>query len=118
MAKIELGIKRTCQACGVVFYDLNKYPIVCPKCDVEFDPEAVLKSRRARLPVPEEPEAKLKNDASEVGGEDDISDVDIEDDEDVILPEVDDEDEIGVDVDDDSDFGVEDSEEDEKLAED
>ena len=79
LAKIELGIKRTCQACGVVFYDLNKYPIVCPKCDVEFDPEAVLKSRRARLPVPEEPEAKLKNDASEVGGEDDISDVDIED---------------------------------------
>ena len=51
MAKPEWGIKRTCQSCGARFYDLMKSPIVCPKCETEYDPEAVLKSRRAR-PVP------------------------------------------------------------------
>lgn len=48
MAKPEWGIKRTCQSCGAHFYDLMKTPIVCPKCGTEYDPEAVLKSRRAR----------------------------------------------------------------------
>ena len=48
MAKPEWGIKRTCQSCGARFYDLMKSPIVCPKCGTEYDPEAVLKSRRAR----------------------------------------------------------------------
>ncbi len=32
MAKPELGTKRLCGNCGVKFYDLNKDPIVCPKC--------------------------------------------------------------------------------------
>ena len=32
MAKPELGTKRLCSNCGVKFYDLNKDPIVCPKC--------------------------------------------------------------------------------------
>ena len=36
MAKPELGAKRQCQSCGVKFFDLNKDPIVCPKCGTVF----------------------------------------------------------------------------------
>ena len=36
MAKPELGAKRQCQACGAKFFDLNKDPIVCPKCGTAF----------------------------------------------------------------------------------
>ncbi len=32
MAKPELGNKHTCQNCGTKFFDLNKTPVVCPKC--------------------------------------------------------------------------------------
>ena len=32
MAKPELGTKRLCTNCSAKFYDLNKDPIVCPKC--------------------------------------------------------------------------------------
>ena len=32
MAKPELGNKHTCQNCGTKFFDLNKSPVVCPKC--------------------------------------------------------------------------------------
>ena len=36
MAKPELGAKRQCQSCGAKFFDLNKDPIVCPKCGTIF----------------------------------------------------------------------------------
>ena len=36
MAKTELGAKRQCQNCGAKFFDLNKDPIVCPKCGTIF----------------------------------------------------------------------------------
>ena len=52
MAKIEWGIKRICQGCGALFYDLNKDPITCPKCEAIFDPESILKSRRTRVLAP------------------------------------------------------------------
>jgi uncharacterized protein (TIGR02300 family) len=32
VAKAELGTKRLCGNCAAKFYDLNKDPIVCPKC--------------------------------------------------------------------------------------
>ncbi|MBC7101759.1 MAG: TIGR02300 family protein, partial [Parvibaculum sp.] len=32
MSKPELGTKRDCPSCGAKFYDLNKNPVVCPKC--------------------------------------------------------------------------------------
>jgi uncharacterized protein (TIGR02300 family) len=32
VAKPELGTKRLCANCAAKFYDLNKDPIVCPKC--------------------------------------------------------------------------------------
>lgn len=36
MAKPELGTKRQCQNCSAKFFDLNKDPIVCPKCATVF----------------------------------------------------------------------------------
>ena len=50
VTKPNWGLKRTCQSCGARFYDLSKDPIVCPKCGVEFDPEAVWKTKRAKAP--------------------------------------------------------------------
>ena len=48
MVKLELGIKRHCSGCGARFYDLNKNPIVCPKCHTVLELAAV--SARARRP--------------------------------------------------------------------
>jgi uncharacterized protein (TIGR02300 family) len=48
MAKIEWGIKRMCQACGVRFYDLQKTPIICPKCQAPYEIIAPTKGRRGR----------------------------------------------------------------------
>ena len=54
MVKPEWGVKRICHSCGAPFYDLRHDPITCPKCGSEYDPEAILKSRRTRAPVVEE----------------------------------------------------------------
>lgn len=32
MSKNNLGKKRTCESCGVRFYDLSRDPPTCPKC--------------------------------------------------------------------------------------
>ncbi|MCC7047942.1 MAG: TIGR02300 family protein, partial [Alphaproteobacteria bacterium] len=37
MAKPEWGVKRTCQSCAAVFYDLRRDPIICPKCGTQLD---------------------------------------------------------------------------------
>ncbi|MBM3600154.1 MAG: TIGR02300 family protein [Alphaproteobacteria bacterium] len=62
MAKVEWGTKRICHSCGARFYDLRREEIVCPKCGTEYDPEAVLKSRRSR-PQPDEKPAPQKKKA-------------------------------------------------------
>ncbi len=43
------GLKRICMSCGARFYDLNKKPIVCPTCAVEFTGEIKVKARRGRI---------------------------------------------------------------------
>ena len=48
MPKAEWGVKRTCLGCGARFYDLKRDPIVCPKCDAEFDITVAQKPKRAR----------------------------------------------------------------------
>ena len=53
MVKPEWGAKRVCHSCGAPFYDLHRDPITCPKCGAVYDPEAILKSRRARPAVAE-----------------------------------------------------------------
>ena len=72
MAKPELGMKRTCVACGAKFYDLGKQPAVCPKCGTE-QPAEQPRARRAPLPV----EDKVKKRAAPVDA--DADEVEIED---------------------------------------
>jgi uncharacterized protein (TIGR02300 family) len=56
VAKPELGTKRLCPNCGAKFYDLNKDPIVCPKCQTVMALAAVNARTRpdaaARAAVP------------------------------------------------------------------
>ncbi len=62
MTKVDWGHKRTCQACGARFYDMGRDAPACPKCGTKFDPEAVLKSKRATKAVADKaaPAAKAK----------------------------------------------------------
>ena len=82
MANPEWGTKRICQNCGTKFYDLQREPIVCPKCQTEFDPEAFLKTRRSRPVVAADkehvPAAAATADAEDL----EIEDAEVLDDED------------------------------------
>jgi len=51
--KAERGTKLTCQntECGSRFYDLNRDPIICPKCGTTYDPALA-------APVPAIPTAR------------------------------------------------------------
>jgi uncharacterized protein (TIGR02300 family) len=51
VAKPELGTKRLCSNCGAKFYDLNKDPIVCPKCHTAMALAAVTSTRARPEPV-------------------------------------------------------------------
>ena len=68
MVKPELGLKRSCVACGTRFYDLARVPAVCPKCGTEQPAEQPRLRRAAATPIPDE---KLKKRAAvaEVEGE-------------------------------------------------
>ena len=72
MAKPEWGAKRICPSCGTRYYDLLRKPVICPKCATPFDPEAFLKSRRAR------PAAPVEKEVEPVGAEEAESDLDTE----------------------------------------
>lgn len=66
MAKPELGFKRQCMSCGAKFYDLNRDPIVCPKCGTVFQavaPTRVSPPAAAAAPRPQrvEEEPELEN---------------------------------------------------------
>ena len=54
MSKPELGSKRQCQNCGAKFFDLNKDPIVCPKCGTVFQVLAAARARPAAKAEEEE----------------------------------------------------------------
>jgi uncharacterized protein (TIGR02300 family) len=56
VVKATWGTKRICPSCSARYYDLMKPlgEIACPKCGTQYDPEAFLKTRRARVAaVPE-----------------------------------------------------------------
>ncbi len=61
MAKPELGTKRLCAGCGAKFYDLNKDPIICPKCGTVYEVAVVAPRGRpdtaAARPATPAPEA-------------------------------------------------------------
>ena len=72
MAKPEWGMKRICPTCGTRYYDLLRKPVLCPRCNTPFDPEAFLKSRRAR------PAAPVEKELEPVGADELDSDIETE----------------------------------------
>src|SRR5271156_3664098 len=72
VAKPDWGSKRICPSCGTRYYDLLRKPVICPKCSTPFDPEAFLKSRRAR------PVAPVEKEVEPVGGDELDADVEAE----------------------------------------
>lgn len=84
MAKPEWGAKRICHNCGARYYDLQRDPIICPKCGTEYDPEAFLKSRRSRSIIVDEPVEKVravKDEDSDALLEDETEEEAVEDEE-------------------------------------
>jgi uncharacterized protein (TIGR02300 family) len=82
MDKKDWGVRRVCLTCGARFYDFSKSPIICPSCSAVFDPEYL--SKRKAKAVHEKSEAVV-DDIDEVivdgevdGTEDDLSDEDID----------------------------------------
>lgn len=90
MAKPELGEKRICPECGTKYYDLNKDPIVCPKCSAVFVTEAH-----------ETDKAKPEKEAEAVASKDDEEDLEDDGPEIISLEDADDDDGDTVDGDDD-----------------
>lgn len=70
MAKPELGAKRHCQSCGVKFFDLNKDPVVCPKCGATFH-VAPLARGVSRGGEPDE-EAEVEKEGAEIVSLDEV----------------------------------------------
>ncbi|WP_198377262.1 TIGR02300 family protein [Neoroseomonas rubea] len=80
MAKPDLGLKRSCVACGARFYDLARSPAVCPKCNTEQPAEQPRVRRAAAAPPPVDEKLKKRAAAPELEG-DDIEVEDVEGDE-------------------------------------
>ena len=77
MAKPEWGVKRICPACGTKYYDFNNSPIICPSCNMEFDPDIYLKSRKGKNLSP-----KLVADNND--NISNLDDIEVENDEEVV----------------------------------
>ena len=92
MAKPELGEKRVCPSCAAKYYDLNKDPIICPKCGATF--ELVVATAKAK---PEQ-EAETKESAT------DEEDIEVDGPEIISLEDAEDDDGTTVDGDDDEDI--------------
>lgn len=120
MSKPEWGTKHTCQSCGAKYYDLNRSPVICPKCGTEFDPDALLRSRRIRTttakaePAAPKPAKVVEKESAETEEEAETEEVEADDDLDALVEdEGDDEDliedasELGEDEDDVADVVVE-----------
>lgn len=94
MAKPELGAKRHCQSCATKFYDLNKNPIICPKCGTVFQVAAL---SRAPARVEEDEESEVEKE-----GVDTVSLDEVEESENA-AEALDVEDDVELDADDDAD---------------
>jgi uncharacterized protein (TIGR02300 family) len=57
VAKPELGNKHHCQHCGTKFFDLNKNPVICPKCGTV---QQVASARAVRAAPPEKEEVLVE----------------------------------------------------------
>ncbi len=120
MVSDELGTKRTCPSCSSRFYDLNKTPIVCPKCGQNFMAEALLPSKAdgpvAKAKAVPKPVEKVEEDELDESdtlvsledlddGADDVDDDETAGIEDVELDDDDDDDTADVFLEDDEEEG-------------
>jgi uncharacterized protein (TIGR02300 family) len=91
VAKPELGTKRQCQNCAAKFFDLNKDPIICPKCGTVFQGAAAARARPAAKAEEEEDTEVAapagvevvsldEVEASEKAAEPAVDDIDVEED--------------------------------------
>jgi uncharacterized protein (TIGR02300 family) len=104
MAKVELGLKRTCLSCDMRFYDFKRSPIICPGCGTEFDPENLLKGRKSRAA----PKSVAKADVSD--DTDDLDETEFDDEDVNVAVTKDDDDNDDMDFDeDDVDVDVDDT---------
>ena len=110
MAKPEWGLKRTCLGCGARFYDMQRDPIVCPSCDTEFDPLALVRPRRARAAAASKAKAAA---AGPIPGS-----TESEDAEDIVDDDTLDIDDASIDLDDDNNDIIPDDDEDVAIASD
>ncbi len=53
MAKPEWGTKRVCDNCDAKFYDFQRDPIICPKCETKLTIVPTTRSRRSRTTRPQ-----------------------------------------------------------------
>ena len=65
------GEKHHCSNCGAKFFDLNKQPIICPKCNTEVIDKSVVKTK----PIISNPEIEK----SIVNNNEDIDTIESED---------------------------------------
>jgi uncharacterized protein (TIGR02300 family) len=63
VAKAELGTKRRCLNCATSFFDLDRTPILCPKCGAAFQIVEYARSRPRW--TPSLPNAAKKSGASD-----------------------------------------------------
>ena len=80
MAKAEWGKKRKCLNCATKFYDLNKDPIVCPKCNTVFDNSILIQKNKKIFKAQEKvKEVSIKDEENINPVSSNILDEDIED---------------------------------------
>ena len=96
----KLGTKRICGKCSAKFYDLEKTPITCPRCETVFDPNATKLKRKNAKSLEKETKKEIKEEdiLSEDTAISDMDDVledtsDLDDGDDLGVVEVNDEDE-------------------------
>ena len=73
MEKFDKGAKRKCTKCNTLFFDFEKYPIVCPNCGADVNSLLTNVSRRGRPPK------ILKSEDVQVTNDMEIEDIETED---------------------------------------
>ena len=73
MEKFDKGAKRKCTKCNTLFFDFEKYPIVCPNCGADVNSLLTNVSRRGRPPK------ILKSENSQEKKDMEIADIEVED---------------------------------------
>lgn len=51
---MALGTKRTCGKCDAKFYDLEKSPIICPKCGTNYDEYVAKRTKKTHKELTED----------------------------------------------------------------